>query len=80
MGLPQADVPLSTLTGEGAGSPQELSDFVWELDISPQPGGHTDNQLNDFPAQKLIKYGVFEYCSHAVSNLQIDDVLFNPLL
>lgn len=37
VGFPQADVPLSTETGAGAGSPHELSDFVWELGISPQP-------------------------------------------
>lgn len=35
--FPQAEVPLSTVTGEGAGSPHELSDFVWALAISPHP-------------------------------------------
>lgn len=46
VGFPQADVPLSTVAGEGAGSPQELSDFEWELGISPQPERHTKKRLS----------------------------------
>lgn len=38
VGLPQAEVPLSTVDVGDAASPQAGSDLDWTLGISPQPG------------------------------------------
>lgn len=53
VGLPQADVPLSTVTG-GVGSPQELTDFECELGISPHPLENTRTHFSQTKTPKII--------------------------